>query len=89
MLRAFLLAALLATGPALAQSTPPRDTAKDAEDMAREAIDKLMRAMSMLIQSIPQYETPEMLPNGDIVIRRKQPAEPKATPKPQPKEDKT
>ena len=89
MLRALLLAALLAAGPAVAQSTPPRDTTKDAEEMAREAIDKLMRAMGLLMQSIPQYETPEILPNGDIVIRRKQPAEPKPTPKPQPKEDKT
>ena len=32
-----------------------------------------MRAMEMFISNIPLYEAPEVLPNGDIIIRRVQP----------------
>ncbi len=42
-----------------------------AEDMAREAIEQLMRALELMIDSIPQYEMPEIEENGDIIIRRK------------------
>jgi len=27
--------------------------------------------LSRLIEGLPSYETPEILPNGDIIIRRK------------------
>lgn len=86
MLRAALLAAVLASAsPALAQTQAPRDSAKEAEEIAREALDKLMKAMSALMKSIPQYEMPETLPNGDIIIRRKRPDDSK----PPPKEERT
>jgi len=85
MLRAVLLASLLLAAPALAQQPPPPESGKEAEELAREALDKLMRAMGKLIQSIPQYEMPEILPNGDIIIRRKHPP----GQKPPPKEEKT
>ena len=56
-------------------STAPRAAQRDdrvaAEDMAREAIEQLMRALELMIQSIPQYEMPEIEENGDIIIRRK------------------
>jgi hypothetical protein len=42
-----------------------------AEDMAREAIEQLMRALDLMLDSIPQYELPEIMENGDIIIRRK------------------
>jgi hypothetical protein len=29
--------------------------------------------MGLFLQSIPQYEAPEILENGDIIIRRKNP----------------
>lgn len=81
MLRAACLVLLLAAAaPALAQTKSPNDSAKEAEDIAREALEKLMRAMSAVMKSIPQYEMPETLPNGDIIIRRKKPDEPKPPP---------
>ncbi len=43
------------------------------EDMARDGLAKLLSALDLFIGSIPQYETPEILPNGDIIIRRIQP----------------
>ena len=42
-----------------------------AEDMARAAIEQLMRALELMIDSIPQYEMPEINEHGDIIIRRK------------------
>jgi hypothetical protein len=55
-----------------------------AEEMAKEAIEQLMRALELMIESIPQYELPEINEDGDIIIRRKRrkeretPGEPEA-----------
>ncbi len=35
-----------------------------------------MRALEALIDSIPQYEMPEINEHGDIIIRRKRPPAP-------------
>lgn len=42
-----------------------------AEEMARDAIEQMMRALELMIDAIPQYEMPELNENGDIIIRRK------------------
>ena len=44
---------------------------EQAEELAREAMEQFMRALKMFMQSIPQYELPEINENGDIIIRRK------------------
>jgi hypothetical protein len=44
---------------------------KQSEDLAIEGLNKLMQALSVFIDSIPQYAAPEVLENGDILIRRK------------------
>ena len=44
---------------------------EEVEEMAREAVEQLMQALEIFIQSIPQYEMPEINENGDIIIRRK------------------
>ena len=70
---AFLLALALATGaPAVARGDQPNDRER-IERMAREAIEQLMRALELMIESIPQYEMPEINEHGDIIIRRKHP----------------
>ena len=66
-LSAFLTGTVASTAPRAAQ----RDDRGGAEDMAREAIEQLMRALELMIESIPQYEMPEINENGDIIIRRK------------------
>lgn len=43
---------------------------KGADELAVEGLSKLLNALSVFIDSIPQYETPELLDNGDIIIRR-------------------
>ena len=42
-----------------------------AGDLAVEGISKLMDALRLFVDNIPQYETPEVLENGDIIIRKK------------------
>ncbi len=66
-LSAFLAVAGAPTTPRAAED----DERGRAEDMARQAIEQLMRALELMIDSIPQYEMPEIEENGDIIIRRK------------------
>lgn len=77
------IALSLVTAPAFAQDKAP-------EDLAREGLAKLLSALDLFIGSIPQYETPEILPNGDIIIRRIHPEngdEGKTVPKDDDKKD--
>ena len=85
--RAFIvaLALLAASGPVFAQAqapAPPPEEDRPAA-LAREAIDKLMRALSLAIENLPQYAMPELNENGDIIIRRLNPRATKPRPKPQ------
>ncbi len=59
-----------------------RELERQAEDLlgpeARAAVESLlpmietlMQRLPMLIDNLPQYELPEVMPNGDIIIRRK------------------
>jgi len=58
-----------------------RELERQAEDLlgpeAREAvesllpmIESLMDRLPLLIENLPQYEIPEIMPTGDIIIRR-------------------
>lgn len=59
------------------QGKTPEDLAREAEELARETAKTLMDALQLFINRIPQYESPEILENGDIIIRRKRvPADP-------------
>jgi hypothetical protein len=51
------------------------ETTKEAERLADEALTKMMRALDLLITTVPRYAAPEVLPNGDIIIRRLDPLE--------------
>ncbi len=46
------------------------DNTAEAERLAGEALAKMMRALDLLITTVPLYAAPEVLPNGDIIIRR-------------------
>lgn len=55
----------------------PEELAREAEELARETAKTLMDTLQLFINRIPQYESPEVLENGDIIIRRKRvPADP-------------
>jgi hypothetical protein len=78
--------AFSSASPVLAQ-TPPAPQ-NSPETLARDAIDKLMQALSMAIQNLPQYEMPRLNERGDIIIRRINPPAPKPSDKP-PSDDET
>ena len=60
-------------GGALAQApaAPPPDQARPVPEVMEDAGRRLFKMLELLIKAIPQYEMPEILANGDIVIRRK------------------
>ena len=70
--------ALTLTNPTLsyAQSNQPPD------QLLENGVKMMLDAMKIFIQSLPQYETPEVLDNGDIIIRRKRPENEKSNEKP-------
>jgi hypothetical protein len=70
------LAAALALGivsvgasSALAQDS----TLEGAQQEAVEGIAKLLQALQLFVKSVPQFSAPEVLPNGDIILRRVNP----------------
>ncbi len=74
-MRALFLAVFLglSPAPALAQ-TNPSAPAPSLPDEARQALDRaemLFKFVKMFIDYLPAYEAPTILPNGDILIRRK------------------
>ena len=75
----FLSAFLAVAGAPSTPRAAQHDRPGRAEDMARGAIEQLMRALELMIDSIPQYELPVIEENGDIIIRRK-----RRTPRPKP-----
>ena len=74
-LRAVIAAVVLSlpfAGGALAQDRE-RTQRERAEEMAREGMETILRSLELLMESIPQYELPEVNDKGDIIIRRKRP----------------
>ena len=52
------------------QSSPSKD---NPEEMLEEGVRMIMNALKLVLKTIPQFEMPEVLENGDIIIRRVQP----------------
>lgn len=66
------LAIMIAAAPASAQQRhPPPDPREKAEKAFRDGARIIMRALQLFLESVPQYAAPEVLDNGDIIIRRK------------------
>jgi hypothetical protein len=66
---------LLAAPIAAVSADSLQDNAAEAEQLANEALAKMMKALDLLIMTVPRYAAPEVLPNGDIIIRRLDPDE--------------
>ncbi len=60
---------------------------RDLMEQMKPALDELLETLEVLegIDSIEHYERPEILPNGDIIIRRREDAPP--LPRPLPHDD--
>ncbi len=57
-----------------------KQPAQDAEKLAREGMEKMLQALDKLVESIPQYQLPEITGDGDIILRRKKPQDAPAPP---------
>jgi len=80
-----LATALAVPTPGLAQQSEP----KAPEEMAREGVELLLRALRGFVEAVPQYGLPRIEENGDIVIprlRRDEQPDAPATDKPEPGE---
>jgi hypothetical protein len=64
-----------ASAPALAEDDQDRTDEEDPMELAEEGVQKLIFALELMLQAIPQYAMPEILENGDIIIRRVDPEE--------------
>lgn len=69
------------TGRDFAASGEPKPEAPSANpsapgELAREGVTKILQALEKLLQSVPQYQMPEIDENGDIILRRKRPETP-------------
>ena len=72
------MAILIAAGPTQAQKpTPKNNLQKQAETAIMEGVQTILRALETMFESVPQFEMPEVLENGDIIIRRKKPKDKK------------
>ena len=66
---------LLAAPISAANADSLQENTAEAERLAAEALSKMMKALDMLMTTVPRYAAPEILPNGDIIIRRLDPEE--------------
>lgn len=74
VLAAAALGVVLGGMPAAGGEGEGRDApGREPEELAREGVEKLMRALEGLLQAIPQYGAPYVDEDGDIVIPRLNP----------------
>ena len=85
--QASVLASVLALAAPLQPAWAGEDVPATVERLAREAAEQIVEALNLLLLAIPQYEAPEIRPNGDIIIRRKHPKLPGHKPDPRTRPD--
>ena len=70
-----------------ADPNPAPNVQERAEQALKEGAEKIMRALELMLHAVPQYKMPEVLDNGDIIIRRRNPELPRQPgPLPQPRD---
>ena len=67
VLSGFVALMLINSTLSYAQSNQPPD------QLMENGVKMILDAMKIFIQNLPQYAAPEVLDNGDIIIRRKRP----------------
>ena len=77
MIAGALLAAVLSAAvpglPASAQDATQKEPLGDTEQAIVDALTRTLELLSRTFDQVMIYEVPELLPNGDIIIRRKRP----------------
>lgn len=62
---------LLLAAPAYGQAQIGDESGQSPGALAAEGLETLLQALDLFIESIPQYEPPELTEDGDIILRRK------------------
>lgn len=71
-----------------AETAPPSASPRDqAEQVLKEGVEKIMRGLDLLMQTVPQFAAPRVTENGDIIIRRTTPPPPAKKPAPTLRDD--
>ena len=85
-----IVAGMLAIGIAASASAqtpepidPPKDPLADIQKSVVAAIEKGLNLLSVAIGTVVPYKMPEILPNGDIIIRYSPPPPPDAPAEPE------
>lgn len=77
--------AFSAGGAAAQDKRPAPKSLDEAAEATRQALEGVMNTFRGLVESFPAYEAPQVLDNGDIIIRKKKneakPVPPKSLPK--------
>jgi len=86
-----ILALTAALAPALvpALAHEPGQGQKSPEEMLEQGTRDILRAFELFLLTIPQYSPPEILDNGDIIIRRIHPGDKHPAPEPENDKDQT
>ena len=75
ILAASLLPAAVCAETPAPQPYAPDEAMRHAEELAREGMDKLLRALETLRDAVPQYGAPYVDRDGNIVIPRLPPGD--------------
>ena len=85
-----LICLVVFAGPAPAAEAPTSPGQDTPAELLKEGTRQILQAFELFFRTIPQYEAPEVLENGDIIIRRKNPGptppDPKKAPGDEPPE---
>ena len=73
-MRCLIIILALMAAPAQAQVEPPQSLLEKLERLTKPLV-PMLRDLGEQIEKMPGYYPPEVLPNGDIIIRRKVPLE--------------
>ena len=73
-MRGLIFGLIIAISLPLSAAADNKSTGEQLDEVLQNVLD----AIGLVIRAVPQYELPEVLPNGDIIIRRVQPDEPPA-----------
>ena len=68
-----LVATSMVFGPLALAHEPQQPEMETPRGMLEDATRQILKAFEMMLKALPQYEAPEILKNGDIIIRRKRP----------------
>ena len=66
-----IVAVVMMMMPLSASAQSQGDDQKDPRELLEGGARMMLQALELFINTIPQYEEPEVLENGDIIIRRK------------------